>query len=293
MTKPKNKSPAFQFYPKDFLTDLGVVMMSYETRGVYITLLCHDWLEDGIPTETFDAMVKDLDGSAIRQLMAKFSSHPTKEDFVSNSRLQKERSAQQERSSERAESGKKGALSKWNKDLGAVAKPPKEDGSATHQPMAKDGSSSSSSTSTAIISLSKERDTQTAKKPSWPPAGTEVAPLVFLTEDQKAYLKKNFSDREILYWLKELATSAGHNPTLWKKKYKNHMSVITSWRKRKLEDGYTWNENRRLYEKQGYRKQEPVAGRPNLSTFKPIETQKAKPIEDVKSAVATSLALVK
>lgn len=43
------KSPAFQFYPKDFLNDRNVVLMSMQERGVYITLLCHAW-EKPLPT---------------------------------------------------------------------------------------------------------------------------------------------------------------------------------------------------------------------------------------------------
>ena len=44
----ENKSPAFQFYPKDFLTDGNVVTMTNEEKGEYITLLCLDWINNGI-----------------------------------------------------------------------------------------------------------------------------------------------------------------------------------------------------------------------------------------------------
>jgi uncharacterized protein YdaU (DUF1376 family) len=39
------KSPAFQFYPQDFLADINVAAMSMEERGCYITLLSHCWIE--------------------------------------------------------------------------------------------------------------------------------------------------------------------------------------------------------------------------------------------------------
>jgi len=45
----KNKPPAFQFYPKDFLSDINVSVMSMEERGIYITLLSHCWLEGWLP----------------------------------------------------------------------------------------------------------------------------------------------------------------------------------------------------------------------------------------------------
>lgn len=48
----RDKVPAFQFYPKDFLTDERVRLMSHTERGVYITLLCFCWLEGTLPLET-------------------------------------------------------------------------------------------------------------------------------------------------------------------------------------------------------------------------------------------------
>jgi len=45
-----NKAPAFQFYAQDFLT--GVMDMTMEERGLYITLLARQWSlfdQNGIP----------------------------------------------------------------------------------------------------------------------------------------------------------------------------------------------------------------------------------------------------
>ncbi len=39
------KSPAFRFYPNDFLSDRNVVVMSMQERGAYITLICYAWNE--------------------------------------------------------------------------------------------------------------------------------------------------------------------------------------------------------------------------------------------------------
>ena len=45
-----DKAPAFQFYPKDFLTDDTVLMMTNEQIGAYVVLLCHAWLTPtGLP----------------------------------------------------------------------------------------------------------------------------------------------------------------------------------------------------------------------------------------------------
>lgn len=48
---PNSKSPAFQFYPADFLSDVNVVAMSLQERGAYITLLCFCWIQGSLPQD--------------------------------------------------------------------------------------------------------------------------------------------------------------------------------------------------------------------------------------------------
>jgi uncharacterized protein YdaU (DUF1376 family) len=45
------KAPAFQFYPKDFMTDEHVVMMTLAQKGAYIVLMSHQWLHESIPDD--------------------------------------------------------------------------------------------------------------------------------------------------------------------------------------------------------------------------------------------------
>lgn len=45
------RSPAFQFYPAEFLASRKVDRMSMTERGAYITLLCQCWLDNGLPTD--------------------------------------------------------------------------------------------------------------------------------------------------------------------------------------------------------------------------------------------------
>jgi uncharacterized protein YdaU (DUF1376 family) len=45
------KSPAFQFYPKDFLSDEKQIQMSLAAVGIYIRLLCHCWNEGSLPAD--------------------------------------------------------------------------------------------------------------------------------------------------------------------------------------------------------------------------------------------------
>jgi uncharacterized protein YdaU (DUF1376 family) len=52
MAKPQStKFAAFQFYPRDFLTSSKVARMSLTEIGIYFTLLCYAWLDNGLPCE--------------------------------------------------------------------------------------------------------------------------------------------------------------------------------------------------------------------------------------------------
>lgn len=44
MTRPKEKPPAFQFYPRDWLGSEAVGVMTPAQEGAYIRLLCYAWL---------------------------------------------------------------------------------------------------------------------------------------------------------------------------------------------------------------------------------------------------------
>ena len=45
----KTKSPAFQFYPADYLSDSNTIAFTAEQDGHYLRLLCLCWLEGSIP----------------------------------------------------------------------------------------------------------------------------------------------------------------------------------------------------------------------------------------------------
>lgn len=50
-TAKSTKSPAFQFYPRDFLSSDNVDRMSMTERGVYITLMSKYWLAGDLPAD--------------------------------------------------------------------------------------------------------------------------------------------------------------------------------------------------------------------------------------------------
>jgi uncharacterized protein YdaU (DUF1376 family) len=49
--RDSTKSPAFQFYPKDYLSDAKTRVMTFKQRGMYWDLVSHCWLEKGLPAD--------------------------------------------------------------------------------------------------------------------------------------------------------------------------------------------------------------------------------------------------
>jgi uncharacterized phage protein (TIGR02220 family) len=139
-----HKSPAFQFYPADFLADENVIMMSNQEVGCYIKLLCFCWREGSIPNDLNKiARLCGEDSSAMAQLwQAVKPCFKETGDRLINPRLDKERVKQGEFRKNRQKAGKMGAAKRWSdKAL---------DGTAKDLPMAKNASLSSSLSSTSV-----------------------------------------------------------------------------------------------------------------------------------------------
>ena len=113
------KSPAFQFYPKDFLSDFDVMSMTNEEVGCYIKLLCIDWLKSGIidDTKKIQQMLnvnEQVFDSVREHVLIKFEK---KGDKLFNPRLAEERIKQEKYRKQKAEAGKKSGKSRRNKSL--------------------------------------------------------------------------------------------------------------------------------------------------------------------------------
>jgi uncharacterized protein YdaU (DUF1376 family) len=116
--------PWFPFYAADFLNDLRSALLTPAERGYYITLLCHEWIEDGLPDdpEQLAALLK-LTPRQFRKVWAKLTTcFAIQAGRLINPRLEAvrhelrdaDRAAALER--ERlAEQGRKGAASRWLK----------------------------------------------------------------------------------------------------------------------------------------------------------------------------------
>lgn len=131
-----SKSPAYQRYPKDYMSDGNVLRMTFEQRGIYDWLLDSCWLEDGIPADVGElALICSLPArrmaSAWERIAKCFVPHPSKAGWLTNRRLEEERAKQGEFSEAMSEAGRKGAAKRW-----AGHKPGYSQ--ATPEPMASD-----------------------------------------------------------------------------------------------------------------------------------------------------------
>lgn len=165
--KSRVKPPAFLFYPGDFLRNQHVMMMTYEERGIYITLLSSEWLEGSIPAD-LDLLSKLLRISRdeMERLWPAISpcfvtkSSKDKTGLI-NPRLEKERKKQRSYRKKQAENAKRGIEKrKSNKEDASVgtANPdakPQPDGSFSY--------SISSSFSNSINNI--DIDTEGLEKP--------------------------------------------------------------------------------------------------------------------------------
>lgn len=118
MTKEKkDKSPAFQWYPKDVLTDTRVMEMDLATEGAYRRALDICWLSGRIITADPKRLAlligkgcKVKTASAVIELFTK-----NEDGTMHHKRLDQEWQKQQEWASKSSSGGKKGAETRWRK----------------------------------------------------------------------------------------------------------------------------------------------------------------------------------
>src|ERR1019366_7116705 len=113
-----SKAPAFQFYPKDWLSSLRITLMSPEQEGAYIRLLCYCW-------DSGDCSLPDNDEQLIVMSRVSrggwslvkvcFIPHPEKEGFLTHKRLLEEMQKQRSWSKKSSIGGKKSAAKRAEK----------------------------------------------------------------------------------------------------------------------------------------------------------------------------------
>lgn len=117
------KAPAFQFYPKEFLTDGNVAGMSLQERGAYITLMCLCWQERSLPADTgrLANMVGIPERVFLRFWPAVEKCFETRADRLIHPRLEKERTKQDVYRRRQSDKGKSGAEKRWPDDGTGIA----------------------------------------------------------------------------------------------------------------------------------------------------------------------------
>jgi len=96
MGDSKNKSPAFQFYPKDWLSDVRVRSMTPAQRGYYIDLLAYMWLEPEAQLPNDDELLAGLLHCSADDLRVVKGCLAIGSKVVTQKRLQAERDKQRE-----------------------------------------------------------------------------------------------------------------------------------------------------------------------------------------------------
>lgn len=148
------KSPAFQFYPKDFMA--GTATMSLQEVGAYMRLLCYAWDAGSVPTDPKErsricACSRAQERELWKKVGTKFS---LQNDVYLNERMEEERQKQADYRRRQSDKGKASATVRWqpdgNRAVTTVTPRLQPDGNSS-------SSSSSSSSSKEQIPASKER----------------------------------------------------------------------------------------------------------------------------------------
>ena len=111
MSEIKGKSPSYQWYPKDVLTDKSVMRMNHVEENCYRRLLDYSWLENGLDDDVFLLAAYCKMSGQVEQFKKIWS--VVKKEFSlrggkwKNSRQERERRKQKSNSKSQSERAKK------------------------------------------------------------------------------------------------------------------------------------------------------------------------------------------
>ncbi len=149
-------SPAFQFYPQDYLSSADVMCMTPAERGAYVHLLAHQWIDEDCSLPDDDRVLAVLSGmgeqwlngcsTTVRTKFKRCSSDPPR---IANPRLRREREKQLERREAAAAAGRKSGQVRRLRSAETIERP-LNDRSSTVEPTLNTSISSSSSSSSSV-----------------------------------------------------------------------------------------------------------------------------------------------
>lgn len=145
------KSPAFQFYPKDWLTDDKVMGMTYAERGIYIDLLCYQWLNEGLNISIVEKP------EVTPNVKNCFNLDP--DGKYRNPKLERVRAEQQEYRQKQSDKGRKGMESRWGNNTAITQLSSgynQNDNTAINRLLPDDNSSSSPSSPSSFPTALKD-----------------------------------------------------------------------------------------------------------------------------------------
>jgi uncharacterized protein YdaU (DUF1376 family) len=183
-----DRSPAFQFYPKDFLTDENVVVMSLLERGAYITLICQCWIDGTIPADP-ERLAKMCGSplSAFRKLWPAlercFVAARNTPDRLIHPRLERERKKQADFRARQAENGAKG---------GRPTKPTAKPTESQEKGLGSSGLTQTEPTKSSSSSVSDLRSSDFSQKAAAPTEARSKRPIY--TSDRFAVFEWQFDD---------------------------------------------------------------------------------------------------
>lgn len=150
------KSPAFQFYPKDFLTDEEQASMTIAEAGVYIRLLCACWNHGSLPADL--SRLAKLAGATLAEMRrcwpavsVKFLPHPMEDGRLINPRLEREREKQHGFRRRQSDNGKRGGRPKKPNETQPFSETSPSEKAWVSPEKAKKSSSSSSADSSPEV----------------------------------------------------------------------------------------------------------------------------------------------
>ena len=173
------KSPAFQYYPRDFLSDPKVAPMSNTEVGIYWRLLSYAWLDEGISTDLNDLalLVHESKPTFAKAWKRVGQCFEIRNGRYVNPRQERDRADQTAYREMKSARGKAGSAKRWSHGGSIVEASPSDntgyresiaeaslsisrtDASAIQQAMLGDNSASASATAvTKFASLTPSRE---------------------------------------------------------------------------------------------------------------------------------------
>jgi uncharacterized protein YdaU (DUF1376 family) len=123
--RSKKRSPAFQFYPGDWLSSSKIAVMTPAEEGAYIRLLCHAWNDphcslpdDDEQLAIFSRLGEGWFNGGSTKIRACFQRHPKMHERIFNLRLLLERKKQLAWSRKSREGGERSGESRRKKGKG-------------------------------------------------------------------------------------------------------------------------------------------------------------------------------